>query len=123
LVWHLEGNPRLGPQAKKVIDDPQSSLVLPVIALAEASYIVEHGRTAIPTLADLLRSVVCDLRISIYPLNWEVFQESVKAAVLPEMHDRLIVGSALYLQSLGDAVVLLTKDTHIVASQLVSTLW
>jgi PIN domain nuclease of toxin-antitoxin system len=37
LVWHLEGNPRLGPQAKKVIDDPASNLVLPIIALAEAA--------------------------------------------------------------------------------------
>src|SRR5208337_2683805 len=116
LVWHLEGNPRLGPQAKKVIDDPQSSLVLPIIALAEAAYIVEHGRTAIPTVTDLLRSVFADLRISIHPLNWEVFQESLHASVLPEMHDRLIVGSAVYLQSLGDTVALLTKDSNIVAS-------
>jgi PIN domain nuclease of toxin-antitoxin system len=123
LVWHLEGNPRLGPQAKRVIEDPQSSLVLPIIALAEAAYIVEHGRTAIPTVADLLRSVLADLRISIHPLNWEVFQESLNAVVLPEMHDRLIVGSAVYLQSLGDTVALLTKDANIVASQLVTTLW
>ena len=123
LVWHLEGNPRLGPQAKRVIEDPQSSLVLPIIALAEAAYIVEHGRTAIPTVADLLRSVLADLRISIHPLNWEVFQESLNAAVLPEMHDRLIVGSAVYLRSLGDTVALLTKDASIAASQLVTTLW
>jgi PIN domain nuclease of toxin-antitoxin system len=37
LVWHLEGNPRLGPQAKKAIEDPLSNLVLPIIALAEAA--------------------------------------------------------------------------------------
>jgi hypothetical protein len=41
---------------------------------------------------------------------------------LPEMHDRLIVGSALYLQSLGDTVSLLTKDAGIVAAHLVPTL-
>jgi PIN domain nuclease of toxin-antitoxin system len=123
LVWHLEGNPRLGPQAKKVIDDPLSSLVLPIIALAEAAYIVEHGRTAIPRVSDLLGSVFADLRIAIYPMTWEVFQESLNATVLPEMHDRLIVGSALYLQSLGDTITLLTKDASIIASGLVTTLW
>lgn len=123
LVWHLEGNPRLGPQAKKVIDDPLSSLVLPIIALAEAAYIVEHGRTAIPRVSDLLASVSADLRISIYPVTWEVFQKSLEAKVLPEMHDRLIVGSALYLQSLGDTVSLLTKDSSIVEARLVTTLW
>jgi PIN domain nuclease of toxin-antitoxin system len=119
----LEGNPRLGPNAKKVIDDPLSSLVLPVIALAEAAYIVEQGRIAIPKVSDLLRSVLADLRISICPVTWEVFQESLNATVLPEMHDRLIVGTALYLQSLGDTVSLLTKDTGIVEACLVTTLW
>lgn len=123
LVWHLEGNPRLGPQAKKVIDDPLSSLVLPIIALAEAAYIVEHGRTAIPRVSDLLGVVFADLRIAIYPLTWEVFQESLNATVLPEMHDRLIVGSALQLQSLGDTISLLTKDTSIIEARLVPTLW
>ncbi len=123
LVWHLEGNPRLGPQAKKVIDDPLSNLVLPIIALAEAAYIVEHGRTAIPRVSDLLGSVFADLRISICPLTWEAFQESFNATVLPEMLDRLIVGSALYLQSLGDTISLLTKDASIVEAHLVTTLW
>ena len=123
VVWHLEGNPRLGPNAKEVIDDPRSSLVLPIIALAEAAYIVEHGRTAIPKVSDLLRSVFADLRISICPLSWEVFQESLRAAVVPEMHDRLIVATALYLQSFGDTVSLLTKDAGIVEARLVPTLW
>jgi len=123
VVWHLEGNPRLGPNAKKVIDDPLSSLVLPIIALAEAAYIVEHGRTAIPKVSELLRSVLADPRISIFPVTWEVFEESLNAVVLPEMHDRLIVGSALYLRSLGDTISLLTKDASIVESRLVTTLW
>jgi PIN domain nuclease of toxin-antitoxin system len=123
LVWHLEGNPRLGAQAKKVIDDPASDLVLPIIALAEAAYIVDHGRTAIPRVSDLLGSVFADQRLSVFPLTWEVFEQSLKATVVPEMHDRLIVASALYLQSLGDTVSLLTKDASIVEARLVPTLW
>ena len=43
LVWYLEGNPRLSSQAKTVIDDPSSDLVLPVNGLAEAAFIVERG--------------------------------------------------------------------------------
>jgi PIN domain nuclease of toxin-antitoxin system len=31
LVWYLEGNPRLGMQAKAVLDDPTSELILPDI--------------------------------------------------------------------------------------------
>jgi hypothetical protein len=39
------------------------------------------------------------------------------------MHDRLIVGSSLYLQSLGDTISLLTEDASIIAARLVTTLW
>lgn len=123
LVWYLEANPRLGREAKRVIDDPLSNLVLPVIALAEAAYIVEKGRTAIPAVPDLLTAILADPRIAIHPVTWEVFQQSLNATVLPEMHDRLIVGSALHLQSLGDTVSLLTKDSSIVEAHLVPTLW
>ena len=56
-----------------------------------------------------------------WPINY-AFQESLVASVLPEMHDRLIVGSALYLQSLGDTVSLLTKDASTLAGRLVTTL-
>lgn len=123
LVCHLEGNPRLGPEAKKAIDDPLSRLVLPIIALAEAAYVVERGRSAIPTVTDLLRSVSADPRISIYPVTWEVFQKSLEVAVLPEMHDRLIVGLAVHLQSVGDTVALLTKDSSITEARIVPTVW
>ncbi len=48
LVWYLEGNPRLGQDAETVLDDLGSELVLPIIALAEAAFIIERGRTSIP---------------------------------------------------------------------------
>ena len=123
LVWHLEGNPRLGQSARRVIEDPLSGLVLPIVSLAEAAYIVEHGRTAIPSVSDLLRSISADFRISIQPMTWEVFKESLREGMPPEMHDRLILASALQLQSLGDTVSLLTKDASIVEAGLVTILW
>ncbi len=39
LVWYLEGNPRLSKHAKTIIDQPESTMVLPIIALAEAAFI------------------------------------------------------------------------------------
>jgi PIN domain nuclease of toxin-antitoxin system len=39
LIWFLEGNPRLGAAAKTVLMDPDSELILPAIALAEAVWI------------------------------------------------------------------------------------
>lgn len=123
LIWYLEGNPKLGAAARAVMDDPVSELVLPAIALAEAIYIVDKGRTAIPTVPDLLNDVMGDTRIEILPLTWPILQQSLRANNVPEMHDRLIVATALSLEDLGHTVTILTKDTEINASALVQVVW
>lgn len=123
LVWYLEGNPRLGPRAKAVIDDPLAEMVLPLIALAEAAYVVERGRTAIPDVVSLLHRVEADPRIEIYPVTMSVFRRSLALTTIPELHDRLIVATALDIQSTGHTVSLLTKDEVIVPSGLVPIIW
>ncbi len=123
LIWYLAGSARLGNAAKAVMDDPASEMVLPLIALAEAVYVVEKGRTSIPSVTDLLSDVTSEARIEIYPLTFEILQQSLSAGIVPEMHDRLIVATAVYLESLGHEVTLLTVDAEITASKLVATVW
>jgi len=106
-----------------VIDDARSELVLPIIALAEAAFIVEHGRTSIPDVQSLLEAVLADPRIEIYPLNWEVFQQTLAALAIPEMHDRQIVATALHLRMLGHTTSILTKDGTVIAAALVPIIW
>src|SRR5262245_53620037 len=101
LVWYLESSPRLGAAAKAVLDDPASDLVLPLIALAEAVDIVDKGRTKIPTTSILLNRVLGDARITLQPLTLEILQASLLARAVPEMHDRLIVATALQRRNLG----------------------
>jgi len=123
LVWHLEGKPALGRKAKAVIDSSHSELVLPVIALAEAVFIVGKGRTSIPSVSDLLNDVLNDPRIEIYPLTVEILQESLTLTAIPEMHDRLIVATGIYLQSLGETVKVITKDNDIILASLLPVVW
>lgn len=123
LVWYLEGNPRLAANAKVVIADPDNELVVPLIALAEAAFIVERGRTSIPDVAELLASVQADPRITIYPITWTVFQQSLTAKAIPELHDRLIVATALHLQGLEHQVSLVTKDATLTEAALVAVIW
>ena len=63
LIWHLEGRSSIGAAAKAIIDTPESELVLPIIALAEAVFIVDKGRTSIPSVSNLLDDVFGDPRI------------------------------------------------------------
>lgn len=123
LIWHLEGNPKLGAKAKAVLDSPTGELILPVIALAEAVFVVAKGKTAIPTVANLISDAPRDPRIEIYPLTFEILQESLSLTAIPEMHDRLIVDTGVYLQNSGETVEILTKDKEIILASLLPVVW
>lgn len=92
LIWYLEGKSTLGSKAKAALESADSELVLPVIALAETVYIVEKGRTSIPTVQDLLSDVFGDTRIEIYPLTAGIVSESLALTLIPEMHDPINSG-------------------------------
>ena len=123
LIWHLESNARLGAAARRVLDDPSSELVLPAIALAEAIYIVEKGRTAIPSVANLISDVESDPRVEIFPLTHEILTASLSLTAVPEIHDRLIVATGVYLEKQGESVEILTKDNEIILASLLKVTW
>jgi len=123
LVWYLEGNPRIGPKAKGVLDDPTSDLVVPLIALAEACWIVEHGKTSIQSVQDLLSAVDVDPRIIVFPLERAVLDKTIGMKAISEMHDRQIVATALCLADAGETIAVITKDDDIRKSGLVPIVW
>jgi PIN domain nuclease of toxin-antitoxin system len=123
LIWFFEDNPRLSLPVKAVLADPDSQLILPAIALAEAVWIVDRGKTTIPSATALLTAVLDDSRIRIYPLDQTVVERTVLLASINEMHDRQIVATGLVLQDQGQAVTLLTCDRNITASQVIPILW
>ena len=124
LVWFLEGNPRLGPIARAAIQDPASVLYLPFIALAEACWAIEHGRSSIPSVASLLTDLDADPRIVLVPLDRPILDLSLTLTPIREMHDRQIVATALHLAAkTGSPVSLLTCDQDITASGLVLITW
>jgi PIN domain nuclease of toxin-antitoxin system len=123
LIWFLEGNPRIGTNAKIILSESTSQLILPAIVLAEAAWIVERGRTSIPSVMDLLNAVETDARVSIYPVDKTVVKQSVSLTTIGEMHDRQIVATTLVLASQNEIVALLTCDRNITASGLVKIIW
>ena len=69
LIWFLEGSSRLGANARTILSEFDNQLVLPAIALAEAVWIVERGKTSIPSVSALLNAVSADSRVMVYPLD------------------------------------------------------
>jgi len=123
LVWFLEGNPRLGANAKAVLQDRDSELLVPMVALSEACWMIEHGRTSIPTVGDLLDAVDADPRVFVVPFDRATLDKALLLTAITEMHDRQIVATALLLVDQGETVAVLTKDTNIRDSRLVSIVW
>jgi PIN domain nuclease of toxin-antitoxin system len=123
LIWFFEDNPKLGAQAKTVLSDPDSQLILPATALAEAVWIVDRGKTSISSSTDLLAAVLSDSRISISPLDQIIIEQTILLTTIDEMHDRQIVATANILQNQGQSVMLLSCDRNITASQAISILW
>lgn len=123
LIWYLENNSRLGPHARAILQDPASDLVLPATAYAEACWIVQRGKTSIPTVAEVVSTVNDDSRIVVYPLDQEVIDASHNLTVINEMHDRQIVATALVLARQGSVVALLTHDGNITQARLVPVIW
>lgn len=125
LIWYLEGNKRLSQAARAVIADPNSQMVLPLIALAEAAFVIERGRTTIPDIHRFLTRVQADGRIEIMALTVEIFKRSLtpEGLKIPELHDRFIVSTGLYLQDLGDTIEIITADQTITHGGIVSVLW
>ncbi len=124
VVWFLEGNPKLGANARAVMQDPASVFYLPIIALAEACWVIEHGRTSIPSVASFLSDIDADPRIVVVSLDRAILDLSLSLSSISEMHDRLIVATVLHhTASSGSPVSLLTCDKNITASGLVPILW
>lgn len=123
LLWFLQDDSRLGSNADLILSRADSELVLPAIALAEAAWIIDRGRTSIPSARDVLTAISHDSRFVVYPLTETIIEKTLQLAVINEMHDRQIVATALVLRELGERVALLTVDQNITASGLIDVVW
>ena len=122
LLWFLGDNPKLGAAADSALRTSNSNLIIPSIALAEAYWIVEKGRTPVSITA-IMAAIDNDPRIQVCPLTHTIVERSISLSAIAEMHDRQIVATALVLQDEGHNVSLITKDKNISASSLVTTIW
>lgn len=125
LIWFLEGNKRLGEQAKAVMGALDNQIVLPLIVLAEATLIIERGRTTITSVPQFLNRVYADSRIEIFPLTLPIFERALtpEGLAIPELHDRFIVSTGLHLKDLGNTVDIVTLDLSITQSGVLPIIW
>jgi PIN domain nuclease of toxin-antitoxin system len=120
LIWYLQESRRLGKSAEAILSDPESTLVVPTIVLAEARYLIAKKHLAVEwsAVVDFIRS---DYRVSLYDIDEDI------VSLMPldlEMHDAIICAMAIYWHDvLREEAAVLTRDREIVESGLVRTIW
>jgi len=120
LLWAFTRPRKLGEHARRAFDEianGESSLLIPVIVLAELIFTVENK----PIRADL-EHILSALRnspnVEFVDFDYESALRLRELSAIPEMHDRMIVAAALEYQA-----TLITFDGTIASSGLVNVIW
>jgi predicted nucleic acid-binding protein len=94
-----------------------AQILIPSIVLVEIGYLSEKGRIDIG-IADVLNHIATFPTYSEQALTFKIVSDSFKITDIPELHDRLIAGTAKFLN-----LQLITNDPLIQASSFVDTTW
>ena len=119
LVLRIERR-KLGPIAKSVFDSVESGntmVYVPALVFAEILYLSERQRIGLSLhgVSDYLKQFP---NCKAYPMDFAVIQSAAQITDIPELHDRLIAGTARFLN-----LDLITNDPAIQTSAFVRTVW
>jgi predicted nucleic acid-binding protein len=120
VVRHLRKHPALGPRAAQILrgaDAGGHHVYLSAITLMEVLYLSEAKRVDV-RLDELIEYVSGSVNYEIVPVNADVVLAAAEVDDVPELHDRIIVGTAKWLR-----VPILTGDGIISESRHVQTIW
>jgi PIN domain nuclease of toxin-antitoxin system len=120
LLWAFTRPRKLGDQARRVFEaiaNGESTLLIPVIVLAELIFTIENK----PVQADLdniLAAIRNSPNVEFVDFDYESAMRLRDLKAISEMHDRMIVAAAIEYQ-----VPLITVDDSITISGLVKVIW
>jgi PIN domain nuclease of toxin-antitoxin system len=119
VVLRLEG--RRLPQRVRLIfaeaEEGERGLCIPVMVLAEIGYLSERGRIE-ATLHQVTSYCATHPTIEVLSLTQEIITHSFEIDDIPELHDRMIAGTAYTRQ-----LPLITNDPIISDSHYVTVIW
>ena len=116
LFWYLEADPQLSAASKKLFDKQEweHKIFIPTVVLAELLYI--NRKYGGPPFSKTLDALEMNKQFEVSPLSAPIIRKTIPLTHF-EMHDALIVATALHLD-----LPLMTVDTAIIRSGLVQTL-
>ena len=119
LIWYFTEDSRLSRKAFDAFEGTvkDGTVIVPAVVLAEIMFIAKKGRVTL-TFEDTLKKVEGYENFDIAPLDAEILKIADRIEPDLEMHDKLIVATALYYEA-----ALITKDDMIGKSGIVPAIW
>ncbi len=119
LVLRLERR-RLPQRVKQIFEDierRERTLSIPVMVLAEIGYLSERERID-TSLQEAVTYCATYPNVTVASLSQEILVQSFAIDDIPELHDRLIAGTAATMK-----IPLITNDPVITNSQHLTVVW
>lgn len=119
LIWYFTEDSRLSKRALRVFEKTvkEGIMIVPAVVLAEIMFIAKKAKVSI-TFEETLEKIEEYENFYIAPLDIDILKVADKIEAGMEMHDKLIIATALYFEA-----VLITRDRQIKESKIVSTTW
>ena len=119
IVWYFMDDPRLSQKARQAFDGTITTgvIIIPTIVLAEIMYISQKRRISI-TFEETLSRIEMYENFRVAALEIDILKVAASIDGDLEMHDKLIVATALYFDA-----HLIAKDEQITQSRVVNTVW
>jgi len=119
LVWYLQESNKLSKKALKAFEQSKETgvVIIPAVVLAELMFIADKGKVTL-TFEETLSKIEEYVNFKIASLDIEIIKFANKIKSNLEMHDKLIVATALFYDT-----SLITKDSRIISSKEVDVIW
>lgn len=100
LVWYFTEDARLSKKAIKAFEGTikEGTVVVPAVVLAEIMYISKRGKIAL-AFEETVKKIEEYENFDIAPLDINILKTADRIETDMEMHDKLIVATALYYKA------------------------
>lgn len=120
LVWWFVDSPRLSQKVREVFEQCENgehTIFVPSIVIAEALSIFDNKRVSFD-FKKLFNMIEESENFVMIPLDYPILLKMVDLKDIPELHDKIIVSTALYLD-----LPVITKDRTLIKLSPVNTIW
>ena len=119
LVWYFTDDQRLSKKALKSFEGTvkEGQIIVPTVVLAEILFIARKGRIPLDFTATV-EKIEALANFEIAPLDLDVLKIAESIGAPLEMHDKLIVATAIRYDA-----CMITRDEQITKSKAVKTIW